>query len=124
MDRERREAEQKEHEKAIRVEAFEMAEAGIPEGAIEAVIDQSREKIDLNPLPELRGKTEIKPAYIIKLIAGEDDLIPRDLLAPTTKAMKKALIAKIRAVIKATNVTKIPGVEIIETVTSKRRDFK
>ena len=38
--------------------------------------------------------------------------------------MKKALIAKIRAVIKHTGVTEIPGVEIIETVTSKRRDFK
>ena len=124
LDRERREAEQKEHEKAVRVEAFEMAEAGIPKDAIDAVIDQSKEKIDLSPLPELRGKTQIKPAYIINLIAGEDDLIPRDLLAPTTEAMKKALVAKIRAVIKVTGVTKIPGVEIIETVTSKRRDFK
>ena len=59
LDRERREAAQKEHEKAIRVEAFEMGEAGIPQHAIDAVIEQEKTEVDLNPLPELRGKTKL-----------------------------------------------------------------
>ena len=126
IDRERREAAQKEHEKAIRVEAFEMEEAGIPQHAIDAVIEQEKTEVDLNPLPELRGKTQISFDYEVELIPGEDDLLykTKDLLLPTTEAMKKALIAKIKAVVKATGVTEIPGVDIRQVPKAKRKDFK
>ena len=127
LDRERREAAQKEHEKAIRVEAFEMAEAGIPQHAIDAVIEQEKTEVDLNPLPELRGKTKLDFDWEIKLIPGEDDLILKhnpNLLIPTTEGMKKALIAKIKSVVKATNVPDIPGVDIRQVPSSRRQDLK
>jgi len=127
LDRERREAAQKEHEKSIRVEAFQMAEAGVPQHAINAVIEQEKTEVDLNPLPELRGKTKIDLVWEVELIPGEDDLILEhnpNLLIPTTEGMKKALIAKIKSVVKATGVTEIPGVKIRQVPSSRRKDFK
>ena len=127
VDRVRREAAHQIEIKSAEVEAFKMVENGVAPEVANLVIEHTKEfEIDLAPLQELKGRTKIGSTYKIELIAGEDELLfkTKNLLLPTTSAMKEALKAKIKALVKATGVHVIPGVKISKVPNSKRKDVK
>ena len=126
-DRERKEAVHEQDIKDAKVEAFKMIEDGVEPEVANLVVEQTKEcEFDLSPQEELRGRTTIGSTYKIELIPGEDDLLykTKDLLLPTTVAMQKALVSKIKALVKATGVTDIKGVRVTLIPSSKRKDFK
>ena len=119
LARERRDEQQLKRIEETKVTAFELAEQGVPQEAIDAVVEQSRELVDVSPPPELRGKTLFTVSYEVSIT--DETLIPCDVLTPTTPAMRKALVAKVKAMAKATAGKPVLGMEIIQTSTARRR---
>ena len=99
-EEEKRVAYQKEMEEKTLQDAFRLAEEGVPQHAIDAVVEQSKSQIANASIPELRGKTKFSVAYEVQIISGAEDSIPRNILSPTSSAMIKALEAKIKAMVK------------------------
>lgn len=123
IEREKREVEQKKIEQEMAIEAFKMEEEGVPEEAIEAVVEQSRERASIAPTQELRGKTSFTVDYEVRVIPGQEHLIPITYLIPTTSAMIKALEAKIKKLAKINGGKVVPGMEINQTQSARRRQI-
>ena len=100
IEEEKRVAYQKEMEEKTLQDAFRLAEEGVPQHAIDAVVEQSKSQIANASIPELRGKTKFSVGYEVQIISGAEDSIPRNILSPTSSAMIKALEAKIKAMVK------------------------
>ena len=125
QDREALEAEKrkKEEEKKrleMKVEALKMAEDGVPEEAVDAVLEMAEEP-SVALTPELRGKTSFTGSYEVRLIPGEEWSIPKDILEPTTPAQIKATEAKVKAQAKLNGGKPVKGFEIIQTETARRK---
>jgi len=124
IEREKREAEQQRHEAEAKIEAFKLAEGGVPQEAVDAVIELSKQPVSLAPVAELRGKTSFTVDYAVSVIQGQEHLIPKEILEPTTRAMVKAVEAKIKAIVKTTGGKPIPGVLIEQTESARRRGIR
>lgn len=119
-----KEAERKEEQEKrsldMKVKALELAEQGVPQIAVDEVIAMADEPL-VPKVTELRGKTSFVLSYEVEIKPGEEHLIPRDILEPTTAKMREALISKVRAIAKTSGGKQIEGLNIIQTSTAKRR---
>jgi len=130
IEEEKREVYQKEMEEKTLQDAFRLAEEGVPQSVIDQVVDQSKERIAVTSIPELRGKTKFNVAYEVQIIAGEEDSIPSEILSPTSPAIIKALEAKIKAMVKLEGEGKFrkkyegsnQWLKITQTKTARRRE--
>lgn len=130
LEEKKREIYQKELEEKTLQDAFRLAEEGVPQHAIDGVIEQSKERIENATIPELRGKTKFNVAYEVQIVAGKEDSIPNDILAPTSPAMIKALEAKIKAMVKLEGESKFrkkyeesaKWLKIKQSKTARRRE--
>ena len=121
LERERAEAEQDQHRQEAEVQAFELAEDGAPREAIDALMDQASQPVQINPQPELRGKTSFMADYIVTLIDDDMDKIPREFLLPITKAHRKAIEANAKARAKQNGGRAIPGFKILQVQSARTR---
>ena len=119
-----KEAERKEEQEkrslAMKVKALELAEQGVPQIAVDEVIAMADEPL-VPKVTELRGKTSFVLSYEVEIKPGEEHLIPRDILEPTTAKMREALISKVKAIAKTSGGKQIEGLNIIQTSTARRR---
>ena len=120
-EQKKREEEQEQAKREAQLQAFELAEQGVPIEAVEAVMQLAEEPVSLAPVAELRGKTSFVIDYDVRVIPGQEHFIPNDILRPTTPQMVKALEAKIKKIAKATGGQKIAGIEITQTQSCRRR---
>tara|TARA_R110000787_G_scaffold12622_1_gene40578 strand:- start:247 stop:921 length:675 start_codon:yes stop_codon:yes gene_type:complete len=119
-ERERKE-EQEKRSLDMKVKALELAEQGVPQVAVDGIIAMSAEPLVVRET-ELRGKTSFVLSYEVEIKAGEEHLIPREILEPTTTKMKEALISKVKAIAKTSGGKQIEGLNIIQTSTARRRN--
>jgi hypothetical protein len=117
----KRDEEIKKAKEQAQLEAFKLAEQGVDEVAVEAVLEMAEEPVSVAPVAELRGKTSFVLDYEVKVIPGQEHLIPKEILQPTTPQMVKALEAKIKKLAKVTGGQKIAGIEITQIQTARRR---
>lgn len=120
MERERQEAEfQKQKEEAALV-AFELAEEGVPQAAIDKVKEmQSETPFQAKPTQELRSRHSFKEKYIVT-IKKKDGVeawgeVDKELLMPSTKAHKLAILANARDKAKKTGGKPMDGFDVIST---------
>ena len=104
-------------------EAFKIVEEqALPPEVAQAVMEQAQESVQVAPSqPELRGKTSFKPDYEISFVKGSEHLIPLDILLPTTKGHKDAVLAKAKAQAKLTGGRPIPGFLVVQTQSASTR---
>ena len=124
-ERERQEAEYQQQIEDADMAAFELAEEGVPQETIDAVVEMKTETpFQAQPTQELRTRTKFKPDYIvtIKKIEDEDgneieqwDQVDPELLIPSTKAHKDAIIANAKARAFKTNGKAIDGFNVSAT---------
>lgn len=117
----RREEEEKK-KLAMKVEALEMAEDGIEQVAVDAVLEMAEEP-SVVPTQKLRGKTSFTVSYEVRMIPGQEHLIPHKILVPTTPAQKKATVAKVKAQANTNGGEFVAGFEIIQTETARRKSL-
>ena len=136
-EREKREAERQEAEhqatlEELKLTTLDMAEEGVPQEAIDAVIEQAKETpFQAQPTQELRSRSTFKPDYVVTIKKNKTgelddngkeieieawDEVDREFLIPSTLAHKKAIIAnaKTKAVKtcgKPLNGFKVRGIE-------------
>ena len=139
LERQRLEEVHKEQQRRMKIEAFKMEESGVPKDVIKTIQAENEPVLDLENIPELRSKTNIKFKYLVTI--RETDLGQKcpwlnsakkiqkaepNLLLPTTPAMKKALEAKIKKMANdpSWEPREIPGVLIRSVPTTTRRDLK
>jgi len=123
IERTQQEAKQLKRETDARVEAFKLAEQGAPKEVTDAVAKLLSEPVETSSTQELRSKTSFALDYEVRVIKGKEHLIPAEILKPTTPQMVKALEAKVKKLAKLTGGEQIPGLEIIQTETARRRQI-
>lgn len=108
---------------AAKVAAFEMAEEGIPEEAVQAM-----EELAERPKPvevqhrTLKTKTTFKDDWVVEVIEGREHLVPNEYCIPVTAAMKAAVSANIKKIVVAKKgMIEIAGVRIIKRQGSIKR---
>jgi len=121
VERKKREEEQARIKAETQLKAFELAEEGVPQEAVDAVMEMAEESVSIAPKNELRGKTSFSVDYEVRVVKGKEHLIPREILEPTTPLMVKALEAKVKAIAKLNGGKQIEGMEIIQTQKARRR---
>lgn len=121
VEQKKREEEQERNKAEMQLKAFELAEQGVPQEAVDAVMEMADEPVSIAPKNELRGKTSFSVDYEVRVIKGKEHLIPREVLEPTTPLMVKALEAKVKVLAKASGGKKIEGIEITQTTKARRR---
>jgi hypothetical protein len=124
-EREKREAERQEAEhqatlEELKLTSLDMAEEGVPQEAIDAVIEQAKETpFQAQPTQELRSRSVIKPDYIVTIV--DIDEVDREFLIPSTQAHKDAIISNARAKAVKTGGKPLNGFKVI---TSEKINFK
>ena len=113
-ERERQEAEYRQQVEDADLDAFNLAEEGIPQEAIDAVTEIKIETpFQAQPTQELRTRTRFKPDYIVTI---EDiDEVDREFLIPSTKAHREAIIANAKAKAIKTGGKPLNGFKIVST---------
>jgi len=115
-----RKTEQEKRSLTMKVKALELAEQGVPQVAVDEVMAMAEEPLVVRG-SELRGKTSFILSYEVEIKQGEEHLIPREILEPTTTKMRDALISKVKAIAKTSGGKQIEGLNIIQTSTARRR---
>ena len=118
----KRKEEEEKKKLAMKVEALKMAEDGVEQVAVDAVLEMAEEPSVVRT-QELRGKTSFTVSYEVRMIPGEEWRIPKDILEPTTPQMIKAIEAKVKAQAKFTGGKPVKGFEIIQTETARRKSL-
>ena len=123
IEAEKREAEQNKNREIQEIEAFKLAEEGLPAAAVDAIMEQAAESnVQMAPsVQELRGKTSFSVDYEVELVAGDEHKIPLEILLPTTKGHIAAVLSKAKAQAKLTGGKPIPGIKIIQIEKAKTR---
>ena len=123
LNREREEAEHLLQREEAELAAFEMAESGVPQKAIDAVEKMESDTLfQATPAQELRGRTSFKRDYQVAL---EDiDLVDREFLLPATKAHTNAIIANAKARAVKTGGAPMKGFKVIATESAIMRRIK
>lgn len=123
IEAEKREAEQDKNRKIQEIEAFKLAEEGLPPAVVEAILEQAAESnVQMAPsIQELRGKTSFSVDYEVELVAGDEHKIPLEILLPTTKGHISAVLSKAKAQAKLTGGKPIPGIKIIQVEKARTR---
>jgi len=114
LERDRQEAEHQKQIEEADLAAFELAEEGVPQEAIDAVREMKTETpFHAQPTQELRSRSSFKPDYIVTI---EDiDEVDREFLVPSTKAHREAIINNARAKAIKTGGKPLKGFKIIST---------
>lgn len=121
IEAERREAEEAKAREDASLQALELAEEGVPQEVIDQVVENISRPVELAPAQELRSKTTFKADYIVEFIPGQERLIPLDILIPTTKTHKDAVLTKARKMAAMTGGADIPGLRVIQVESARRR---
>jgi len=120
IEQERRDNAQKKQEEGMLLQAQEMAEDGVPQ----EVIDQCTE-LAMRPVAirteELRSKTTFGVTYRVEFEVGQERLIPLEILIPTTKGHRDAVLAKAKKLAILTGGEPIPGLRVIQEESVRRK---
>ena len=119
-ERERQEADFQKQKELADLVAFELAEEGVPQEAIDKVKEMQVETpFQAKPMQELRSRHSFVPEYIVTIKkkdgveAWED--VDEEFLMPSTKAHKEAILNNARDKAKKTGGKPMDGFDVVVT---------
>jgi len=119
-ERERQEADFQKQKELADLVAFELAEEGVPQEAIDKVKEMQVETpFQAKPMQELRSRHSFVPEYIVTIKkkdgveAWED--VGKEFLMPSTKAHKTAILNNARDKAKKTGGKPMDGFDVVVT---------
>ena len=129
LERERQEAEFKKQKEKADLVAFELAEEGYPQEAIDKVREmQSQTAFQAKPTQELRSRHSFKPEYVITIKKKDGreawSEVDKEFLMPSTKAHKDAILANARDKAKKTGGEPMAGFDVVVTEKATIRGAK